>query len=88
MPAVGPVLSDDVLDCKRRKLEQTDFWVNTVKVYTTELGVEAVRFEVGDLGETFGVYSEGAVETPIQFTEDLQLTSVSGLASFSGIKSI
>ena len=88
MPAVGPVLSEDLLDCKRRKLEQTDFMIDTVNIYSSASGIDAIRFNVGTLGETFGTPSEDSTITTLTFTETLQLTSIAGTQSFSGIKSI
>lgn len=70
MPQVGPELPKDLVECKYKKLEIANYYIDRVTIYETEAGVEAMRFAVGDLGETFGVVPEGATETVMNFTEE------------------
>ena len=70
MPQVGPELPKDLVECKFKKLEIPNYYIDKVTIYETETGVEAMRFAVGNLGETFGVVPEGATETVMNFTEE------------------
>ena len=88
MPQVGPTLADKDVTCKKKKLEVPNYYIDTVTVYETEVGVAGIRFAVGKLGETFGTQPEGATETVMNFTEDQQLVSLAGYQSYSGIKSV
>jgi len=50
--------------------------------------VDAFKFNVGDLHETFGEPTEDSVAKEVRFDQDSQLVSLVGYASFSGIKAI
>ena len=47
-----------------------------------------MKFHVEDQYETFGVPSEGAKETVLNFTNEQRMISLSGYSSFSGIKGV
>jgi hypothetical protein len=61
MPQIGPIFSEDQSTCVRRKLGEGEMYVDTLIIFESDIGIEAVRFNVGKIGETFGVPSEGAV---------------------------
>ena len=62
--------------------------MDQVIVYETEIGVEALQFHVKDQYEMFGTPSEGAKETIMSFESDQRLVSLSGYASYTGIKGV
>mmetsp|Transcript_22063 Transcript_22063/g.27115 ORF Transcript_22063/g.27115 Transcript_22063/m.27115 type:complete len:128 (-) Transcript_22063:628-1011(-) len=88
MPQVGPSMPPELITCKRRKLERDHYYVDSVVVYESKYGVDAFKFNVGDLHETFGEPSEDSVAKEVRFDQDSQLVSLVGYASFSGIKAI
>ena len=88
MPQLGPTLTADLVDCKRIRLERDDYFVDKVTVYETNVGIEALKFNVGPLFETFGKPTADSTETVITFTEENQLVGLTGYESFSGIKGI
>ena len=51
-------------------------------------GIDAIRFQVGELGETMGTEQEDSVPTIVTFTEGNQLVSIGGVASNTGIKDV
>ena len=57
-------------------------------MYKSVRGIDAVRFQVGELGETMGTPQEDSVEEVVTFTEDNQLVSIAGITSYTGIKDI
>ena len=88
METVGPILADDVLICVRKKLEFAEYYVDKVTIYETEIGVEAMKFSVGEYFETFGTPVEGATETELNFTSESRLVSIGGFSSYTGIKGV
>ena len=78
METVGPVFPEGTLKCVRKKLEFADYFVDKVTIYETEIGVEAMKFTVGEFSETFGTPIEGAKETEVLFTTESRLVSLSG----------
>ena len=88
MKTVGPTLDPKQIDCVRKKLEFGHYYVDQVKVYETEIGVEALQFHVEEQYEMFGTPTEGAKETIMSFTSDQRLVSLSGYASYTGIKGV
>ena len=88
METVGPLMDLETMICPRRKLEDTEMYVDKVTVYESDLGLEAMKFHVGEKFELFGTPVEGATETVIEFTTDSRLVGFSGIASFTGIKGV
>ena len=41
---LGPTIDESLVECKRRKLQFDNYFVDKVTVYETEIGVEAMRF--------------------------------------------
>lgn len=62
MPQVGPTLPDNVVHCTTKKLEIPNKHIDSVTIYATESGVYAMRFSVGNYGETFGTAPVGATK--------------------------
>lgn len=88
MEIVGPIMPEETLICVRKKLEFADYFVDKVTIYETDIGIEAMKFSVGEFSETFGTPIEGAEETEILFTTESRLVSLSGFTSYTGIKSV
>ena len=92
MPQIGPTLDEDLVNCKRRKLEFDDYFVQKVVVYQSDIGVEAMRFDIPYkntiINETFGTPSADAKEIEFDFTETSKLISISGDETFAGIKGV
>ena len=78
----------ETMICPRRKLEDTEMYVDKVTVYESDLGLEAMKFHVGEKFELFGTPVEGATETIIEFTAESRLVGFTGIASFTGIKGV
>ena len=68
MPQVGPTLPEELITCVRRKLEQEDYHIDKVTIYESPGGVDAFKFSVGQLSETFGTPTEESIETVVNFT--------------------
>ena len=77
-----------MVTCKRRKLKFADYYVDTVIIYQSVRGIDAIRFQVGELGETMGTPQEDSTEEVVTFTEENQLVSLSGVTSYTGVKEI
>lgn len=89
-PLVGPSINKANFKCEKKKLERLNMTVNKIEIYSTTKGIEAMKFFVSPLSETFGkipdIKEPGYNVTSIEFTKDRPLTTIRGRSSFSGIK--
>jgi len=86
---VGPTINKANFKCDKKKLERQNMTVNKVEIYSTSKGIDAIKFFVSPLSETFGKIPDakeiGFNVTTIEFTKDRPLTTIRGKSSYSGI---
>ena len=71
--------------CRKSRLKSDEYLIDDVTIYTSsQYGIEAIRFEVGEMGQTFGLPSESAIESHYQFTEEDKFVDLAVTVSEDG----
>jgi len=71
LPQLGPTIADEFVTCVRRKLERDNYYVDKVSIFESPIGVDALRFHVGNLFEDFGKPTLQSTETVVYFSKSI-----------------